>query len=146
MGEKFRQKFRDSCLLKVISIVYLRSTIKEPAVAEKKTEEFSRDLVALADVAKVLGHPGRLEILRILAGRACICGDIVDRMPLSQSTVSQHLKELKKVGLIRGEIEGPRICYCLDMEAVARAGLGFARLFEDITCGHGEGETSEKCG
>jgi DNA-binding transcriptional ArsR family regulator len=115
-------------------------------VAEKKTREFSRDLVALADVAKVLGHPGRLEILRILAGRACICGDIVDRMPLSQSTVSQHLKELKKVGLIRGEIEGPRICYCLDTEAVARAGLGFARLFEGIACCHSEGETSEKCG
>ncbi len=115
-------------------------------MAERKTEEFSKDLVAMADLAKALGHPGRLEILRILAGRACICGDIVDRMPLSQSTVSQHLKELKKVGLIRGEIEGPRICYCLDMEAVARAQLGFARLFEGIACCNSEGETNEKCG
>ncbi len=114
-------------------------------MAERKTVEFSEDLVALAEVAKALAHPGRLEILRILSGRACICGDIVDRMPLSQSTVSQHLKELKKVGLIRGEIEGPRICYCLDMEAVTSAQAGFARLFEGIACCQTEGETSEKC-
>ena len=67
-------------------------------MAGRKTDDFSPDLVNLASVAKALGHPGRLEILRILAGRACICGDIVDRMPLSQATVSQHLKELKKVG------------------------------------------------
>ncbi|MEN8007056.1 MAG: metalloregulator ArsR/SmtB family transcription factor [Candidatus Krumholzibacteriota bacterium] len=115
-------------------------------MAERKTEEFSSDLVALADVAKALGHPGRLEILRILAGRACICGDIVDRMPLSQSTVSQHLKELKKVGLIRGEIEGPRICYCLDMDVVAEAKRDFTRLFDGIDCCNREGETDEKCG
>ena len=115
-------------------------------MAERKTVEFSEELVALADVAKALGHPGRLEILRILAGRACICGDIVDRMPLSQSTVSQHLKELKKVGLIRGEIEGPRICYCLDMDAVANRATGFARLFDGIACCDQKGETNEKCG
>ena len=115
-------------------------------MAERKSVEFSKDLVALADVAKALGHPGRLEILRILAGRACICGDIVERMPLSQSTVSQHLKELKKVGLIRGEIEGPRICYCLDMDGVTNAQAGFARLFEGIACCQTEGETNEKCG
>lgn len=115
-------------------------------MAERKTEDFNSDLVALADMAKALGHPGRLEILRILAGRACICGDIVEQMPLSQSTVSQHLKELKKVGLIRGEIEGPRICYCLDMNAVASAQRGFARLFDGIGCCNTEGETNEKCG
>ena len=114
-------------------------------MAESKTGEFSRDLVALAHLAKALGHPGRLEILRILAGRPCICGDIVARMPLSQATVSQHLKELKKVGLIRGEIEGPRICYGLDPDAVAAAGLGFARLFDGITCCGNQGENHEKC-
>ena len=103
-------------------------------MARRKTEEFSPDLVHLASVAKALGHPGRLEILRILAGRACICGDIVDRMPLSQATVSQHLKELKKVGLIRGEIEGPRICYGLDAEAVQAAKEGFLDLFDGIAC------------
>lgn len=115
-------------------------------MAERKTVEFSEDLVVLADMAKALGHPGRLEILRILAGRACICGDIVDRMPLSQSTVSQHLKELKNVGLIRGEIEGPRICYCLDMDAVVNAQKGFVRLFEGIARRNSGGEINEKCG
>lgn len=115
-------------------------------MAVRKSGEFSGDLVALAEVAKALGHPGRLEILRILAGRACICGDIVERMPLSQSTVSQHLKELKKVGLIRGEMEGPRICYCLDTDKVAAAQKALARLFADIGCCRTEGENHEKCG
>jgi ArsR family transcriptional regulator len=127
-------------------IVNWRSTIKEAIVAGRKTDDFSSELVALADVAKALGHPGRLEILRILAGQACICGDIVERMPLSQSTVSQHLKELKKVGLIRGEVEGPRICYCVDTEAVAMAQRGFTRLFDGIACCETQGETDEKCG
>ena len=112
----------------------------------KKTGDFSEDLVALADLAKALSHPGRLEILRILAGRACICGDIVDRMPLSQATVSQHLKELKRVGLIRGEIEGPRICYGLDPEALAAARRNLDRLFDGFACCAGKGEQDEKCG
>jgi DNA-binding transcriptional ArsR family regulator len=115
-------------------------------MAERKNEAFSPDLVDLAATAKALGHPGRLEILRILAGRACICGDIVQRMPLSQATVSQHLKELKKVGLIRGEIAGPRICYCLDPEAVARARREFARLFDGIIGSETKGECCEKRG
>ena len=75
-------------------------------MAERMEGKFSPDLVALADLAKALSHPGRLEILRILADRACICGDIVDQMPLSQATVSQHLKELKNAGLIMGTIDG----------------------------------------
>jgi DNA-binding transcriptional ArsR family regulator len=115
-------------------------------VAGRKTDDFSPDLVNLASVAKALGHPGRLEILQILAGRACICGDIVDRMPLSQATVSQHLKELKKVGLIRGEIEGPRICYGLDAEVVQAAKMGFLELFDGIACCGKKGETNEKLG
>ena len=146
MREKFRQKCWDSCLLGVNVIIYLRYTIKGAVVARKRTEEFSRDLAALAEVAKALGHPGRLKILRILAGRVRSCGGIVDRMPLSQSTVSQHLKELKKVGLIRGEVEGPRICYCLDTEAIARARLDFVRLFESIASCSNEKETGEKSG
>jgi DNA-binding transcriptional ArsR family regulator len=124
----------------------LRSTIKEAIVAVRKTGTFSEDLVALAAVAKSLSHPVRLEILRILAGRACICGDLVARLPLSQATVSQHLKELKKVGLIRGRIEGPRICYGLDHEAVKAAQAGFAGLFAGIACCPGKGETSEEGG
>jgi ArsR family transcriptional regulator len=127
-------------------IVYLRLTIKEAAMAGRKTVEFGQDLIDLAEVAKALGHPGRLEILRILAGRACICGDIVDRMPLSQATVSQHLKELKKVGLIRGEIEGPRICYCLDTGALREAQEKFISLFDGLACCTLEGEPHEECG
>jgi len=114
-------------------------------MAGNKIGEFNPDLIDLAGLAKALGHPGRLEILRILAGRACICGDIVERMPLSQATVSQHLKELKKVGLIRGEIEGPRICYCLDTEAVQAAREKFTSLFEGMACCGQEGESHEKC-
>lgn len=113
-------------------------------MVSRKTGEFSGELVDLADLAKALGHPARLEILRILAGKACICGDIVDRMPLSQATVSQHLKELKKVGLIHGEIEGPRTCYCLDPESVARATTMFARLFREIMCNDCEGVSCEE--
>jgi len=75
----------------------------------------------LASLAKALGHPARLQILRFLAGReACMCGDIVEVLPLAQSTVSQHLKTLKDAGLIRGEVDGPRVCYCLEPAALAR--------------------------
>lgn len=73
----------------------------------------------LAVLAKALGHPLRVRILRILARRrACICGELVDELPVAQSTVSQHLKVLKDAGLIQGEIDGPRICYCIDPRAL----------------------------
>ena len=69
----------------------------------------------LAQLAKALGHPVRLKILRYLAECCgCVCGDIVEQIDLAQSTVSQHLKVLKDAGLIRGEIDPPRICYCVD--------------------------------
>jgi ArsR family transcriptional regulator len=75
----------------------------------------------LADLAKALGHPARVKILRLLATRnACVCGELVDELPLAQSTVSQHLKVLKQAGLIRGEISGPRTCYCLEPRTVRR--------------------------
>ncbi len=75
----------------------------------------------LATLAKALGHPARVQIMRLLVRReACICGDIVDELPLAQSTVSQHLKVLKEAGLIRGEIDGPRTCYCVDPRALRR--------------------------
>lgn len=68
----------------------------------------------LAALAKALGHPARVRILRLLIERnTCICGDIVQELPLSQATVSQHLKCLKEAGLIEGEIDGPRVCYCV---------------------------------
>jgi ArsR family transcriptional regulator len=75
----------------------------------------------LANLAKALGHPARVKILRILVRRdACICGDIVEELPLAQSTVSQHLKVLKDAGLIRGEVDGPRVCYCVEPRALRR--------------------------
>lgn len=75
----------------------------------------------LAKLAKALGHPARVKILRLLARReACVCGEIVDELPLAQSTVSQHLKTLKDAGLVQGEIDGPRVCYCIDPSVLRR--------------------------
>lgn len=75
----------------------------------------------LAGLSKAIGHPARVKILRILARKdACVCGDIVDELPLAQSTVSQHLKVLKDAGLIRGEVDGPRVCYCIEPRALRR--------------------------
>ncbi len=75
----------------------------------------------LALLAKALGHPARVQIVRLLVRRdACVCGDIVDELPLAQSTVSQHLKVLKDAGLIRGEIDGPRVCYCVEPRTMRR--------------------------
>jgi ArsR family transcriptional regulator, arsenate/arsenite/antimonite-responsive transcriptional repressor len=75
----------------------------------------------LAAFAKAIGHPARVQILRILVRKtSCVCGDIVDELPLAQSTVSQHLKMLKDAGLIRGEVDGPRVCYCIEPRALRR--------------------------
>lgn len=72
-------------------------------------------------MAKALAHPARVKILRLLIQKnACICGDIVAELPLAQSTVSQHLKILKEVGLIRGDIDGPRVCYCVEPQTLRR--------------------------
>ena len=77
--------------------------------------------VELARLAKALGHPVRVCIIQYLAKRtSCVCGDIVDVLPLAQSTVSQHLKALKTAGLIRGEVDGPRVCYCIEPAMLAR--------------------------
>ncbi len=75
----------------------------------------------LASFAKALGHPARVRIMRILTRRStCICGDIVEELDLAQSTVSQHLKVLKDAGLIRGEVDGPRVCYCAEPRGLRR--------------------------
>lgn len=83
----------------------------------------------LAELAKALGHPARVRILKILADRnACICGDFVGEIPLAQSTVSQHLKQLLESGLIQGEIDGPRVCYCVDAARLKRLKVLIAGL------------------
>src|SRR5512142_1225887 len=75
----------------------------------------------LASLCRAVGNPARVQILRLLARKdACICGDIVDELPLAQSTVSQHLKVLKDAGLIRGSVDGPRVCYCIEPRALRR--------------------------
>lgn len=77
--------------------------------------------VELATLAKALGHPARVQIVRFLLSRdSCMCGDIVEHLPLAQSTVSQHLKMLKESGLIRGTIDGPRVCYCVETTVLDR--------------------------
>ena len=80
-----------------------------------KSEEFTVKDNKKSNYAKALAHPARVAILQLLIKKqACVCGDIVDELPLSQSTVSQHLKELKEAGLIKGDIDGAKICYCID--------------------------------
>jgi ArsR family transcriptional regulator len=77
-------------------------------------DETAEDLAALA---WAIAHPARVRIVRLLIGRkACVCGEIVDEMTLAQSTVSQHLKILKESGLIQGEVDGPRVCYCINRD------------------------------
>ena len=80
-----------------------------------KADEFDIGLGELAEQAKALSHPARLAILKHLAAQnTCICGEIVEELPLAQASVSRHLKVLKEAGLIRGEVDGPRVCYCIE--------------------------------
>ena len=96
-----------------------------------KSHEFSTKENRLAKYAKALGHPARIAILKLLASKAtCQCGDIVEELPLSQSTVSQHLKELKEAGLIKGEIEGAKVCYCIDEKEWKAAQVWINQLFD----------------
>ena len=96
-----------------------------------KTEEFTKVQNDLAALTKALGHPARIAIIQFLIkSKSCVCGEIVEELPLSQSTVSQHLKELKKAGLIKGDIEGPSTCYCIDEKAWNRAKKSVGDLFD----------------
>jgi DNA-binding transcriptional ArsR family regulator len=98
-----------------------------------KTEEFTKTQNEIALIAKALGHPARIAILQYLSEqKSCVCGDIVEELPLSQSTVSQHLKELKKAGLIKGEIEGPSVCYCIDPKALLKAKKLLGDLLHEV--------------
>jgi len=102
-------------------------------MATAKTEEFSKIEIEIAEIAKALSHPARIKILIILNDlSSCMVGSIVDLLPLSQSTVSQHLKELKRVGLIKGEIEGPKICYCINPGVMEKVKNEFNKLFSQV--------------
>lgn len=98
-----------------------------------KADCFDTDLASLAEKAKALSHPARLEIIRILARRTeCICGEIVDDLPLAQASVSRHLKTLKEAGLVQGTVDGPSVCYCLNAEAVRALRTQFNDFFDAL--------------
>ncbi len=99
-----------------------------------KTEEFTVKDNKIAKYAKALAHPARIAILQLLIKKQnCICGDIVEELPLSQSTVSQHLKELKEAGLIKGDIEGAKVCYCIDEKEWETAKTYLATFFDSYS-------------
>lgn len=99
-----------------------------------KTELFTASQNELAVIAKALAHPARIAILEyLLKVNACICGDIVNELPLAQPTVSQHLKEMKTAGLIKGNIEGTAICYCINEEVINMLSAYFTGVAEKIT-------------
>jgi len=98
-----------------------------------KTEHFTDKQNDIATLAKALGHPARVAIIEYLMKvDSCICGDIVNELPLAQPTVSQHLKELKNAGLIKGTIEGNSICYCIDEKALKKLQSYFANVSDKL--------------
>lgn len=102
-------------------------------MAIHKKEAFTQKEQDLAEFAKALAHPARIAILKVLAERnECICGEIVEVLPLAQSTVSQHLKELKQAGLITGSVDGPRSCYCINWKSFEKFNNEFNGLFQNL--------------
>lgn len=102
-------------------------------MAFHKKEEFSQKEQDLAGFAKAISHPARIAILKVLAQHhECICGEIVEVLPLAQSTVSQHLKELKSAGLINGTLDGPRSCYCINWKAFEKFNSDLGFLFSNL--------------
>jgi DNA-binding transcriptional ArsR family regulator len=98
-----------------------------------KKEKFSQKEQDLAAFAKAIAHPARIAILKVLAEKSeCICGEIVEVLPLAQSTVSQHLKELKTAGLIQGNIDGPKSCYCINWQTFEKFNTEFNSLFTKL--------------
>ena len=104
-------------------------------MAFNKKEEFTQKEQDLAEFAKALAHPARIAILKVLAQHnECICGEIVSVLPLAQSTVSQHLKELKEAGIIKGEISGASTCYCIDEKVWKEMEREFGFIFNSYSC------------
>lgn len=115
--------------------IFTISDLRINFMAVSKKEEFTQEDIWLADIAKALSHPARIRILKILNDMSsCMVGNIVDQLPLAQATVSQHLKELKRVGLIDGEIDGPKICYCVNNKNLNKAKTALDKMFSKIGC------------
>lgn len=99
-----------------------------------RTDHFTDKQNTIATLAKALGHPARVAIIEyLLKVDTCICGDIVNELPLAQATVSQHLKELKNAGLIKGEVEGNAICYCVDEKSIEKLQKYFGGITAKLT-------------
>lgn len=110
-------------------IVILQYINIKTIMGATKTEHFTEKQNTIAKLLKAFGHPARVAIIEYLMSvDTCICGDIVNELPLAQPTVSQHLKELKNAGLIKGSIEGNTICYCMDEKAIAVLNQYFTNL------------------
>lgn len=98
-----------------------------------KSDHFSAGQNELAQLMKALGHPARIAIIEfLLKTDSCICGDIVNDLPLSQPTVSQHLKELKLAGIIKGNIEGNSICYCINPETLLKIQTSLNGMYDTL--------------
>jgi predicted transcriptional regulator len=104
-----------------------------------KLAGFDKKTLELAALSKAIGHPARMAIIMyLIENPSCICNDIVDELPLAQSTISKHLTELKNVGLIKGEIEGSKLCYCINPEVWNTLKGLFSDLFQSYDCKEGD--------
>lgn len=119
---------------------YICNILHNSVMTYAKTAAFTEEQQQLARVAKALAHPARVAIIQFLASKqTCISGDIAAELPLSRTTVSQHLQELKALDLIRGEIDGLTVCYCLNTELLKQVHQHFTAFFIEAT-------TSPACG
>lgn len=99
-----------------------------------KTEHFTDRQNQIAIIAKALGHPARIAIIEhLMKVNECVCGDIVNELPLAQATVSQHLKELKNAGIIKGNIEGNSVCYCIDEKTIDTLSSYFSEIVQTVS-------------
>ena len=131
--EPFKKFYLSNFYYRIFAII-------DNTVAFHKKEEFGLKEQSLAAFAKAVSHPARIAILNVLAKKnECICNEIVEVLPLAQSTVSQHLKELMNAGLITGEVDGPRSCYCINWKAFEKFNNDFNSLFEKLK------EVNAKC-
>jgi len=120
-------------LIKNIPLFFALSYKNDNKVAAHKTEEFGKKEQHLAAFAKAISHPARIAILKVLAQRnECVCGEIVEVLPLAQATVSQHLKALREAGLIDGSVEGAKSCYCINWKAFEKFNEAFNLLFSKL--------------
>lgn len=125
----FKLKLLSKNLLLILIIVILQ--YKYITMGITKSEHFTDEQNELAILAKAIGHPARIAIIQhLIKVNSCVCGDIVNELPLAQPTVSQHLKELKNAGLIKGNFEGASICYCLNEEGFEKI-KGFFKNIND---------------